>query len=557
MPNQPAKSRDQLRSEFLALKTPHDVAALLGYQYRFLVRVLYRTPDAAKYTSFDIPKRRGGKRTIDAPNPYLKAVQRRLSAVLYAVHRPRSSAHGFLRARGIVSNASRHFGRRHVGNVDLENFFGSINFGRVRGLFRAKPYGLPEPVATVLAQICCHNNALPQGAPTSPIVSNMLANSLDRELERLAKKYRCHYSRYADDLTFSTRQKAFPGELLASQGEGQVAATLGSELAAALHNQGFRPNPAKVRLAGQYVRQEVTGLVVNEKVNIRREFIRQLRAMIHALGKFGVEAATTKHYEQFSKKQYAPDVVPPDLAKIVAGKLEFVRRTIGEENPVYLNLLRRYCTAVGLPPPAPAAPEATLISLLGDSVWVLECDFDIRQGTGFMLEGVGLVTCSHVVGTRTKAFLPSAPDVKFLVKVIKQDELADVAILRLVGDPPRTQALVPAAEQCEQLDPLTVCGFGGYNEGDTLNIKPVVVSGFRRKRGLPEPRLLLNSGIVAGMSGGPVLNARHEVVGLAVTGAGREDEVDRADEHGVVPIATIMRVATEAADGTPVPKMAG
>ena len=318
--------------------------------------MLYRTPSAEKYTSFQIPKKRGGMRTIDVPVPVLKELQRRLSAVLYAVHTPRHSAHGFLQERGIATNASVHVGRRYVGNVDLESFFGSINFGRVRGLFLAKPYALSEPVATVLAQICCHENALPQGAPTSPIVSNMVATMLDRAMERLARMHGCRYSRYADDLTFSTDRAVFPPELLKPNSEGTVV--IGEALAVSLQQQGFRPNREKVRLSNRRGRQEVTGLIVNEKVNVRREYIRQLRAMIHALQKYGEAAATAEHYRVFSASRMRPSrlerrrqrphsasEVRPNLATVIEGKLEFLGSTLGKESPVYLNLLGRYQAA--------------------------------------------------------------------------------------------------------------------------------------------------------------------------------------------------------------------
>lgn len=282
---------------------------------------------------------------IKAPVPALKELQRRLSAILYTVHVPRPSAHGFLPERGIVTNASVHVGKRFVGNVDLEDFFGTINFGRVRGLFLAAPYGLPKPVATTLAQICCHDNALPQGAPTSPIVSNMIAIALDRELGRLAYAHSCLYTRYADDLTFSCEERVFPAEILERRPDGTIA--VGTELAVALQRQGFRPNPAKVRLADRHARQEVTGLIVNQKVNIRREFIRQLRAMIHAIERYGEARATQEHYTRYadSRRQALLSSMRPPLSTIIEGKLEFVRNTLGRDSPVYLNLWQRYCNA--------------------------------------------------------------------------------------------------------------------------------------------------------------------------------------------------------------------
>src|SRR5262249_16793586 len=123
-------------------------------------------------------------------------------------------AHGFKRKRDIRSNARQHRHRRWVFNIDLEDFFPSINFGRVRGFFiKNRDFALHEEVATVIAQIACHDNSLPQGSPCSPVISNLVAHLLDMRLVKLASTNGCTYSRYADDLTFSTNKKEFPADV--------------------------------------------------------------------------------------------------------------------------------------------------------------------------------------------------------------------------------------------------------------------------------------------------------------------------------------------------------
>ena len=201
---------EEFKKRFYALKTPLDVAELLDVDKSHLNYYLYICPPHQRYQKFSIPKRSGGEREINAPATALRIVQAKLNQVLQAVYRPRPSVHSFITGENIVKNARMHAERNYVFNVDLEDFFPSINFARVRGMFIAKPYQLPAPVATILAQICCHNNMLPQGAPTSPIVSNMLCAKMDNELGRLARKHRCRYTRYADDLTFSTNFENFP-----------------------------------------------------------------------------------------------------------------------------------------------------------------------------------------------------------------------------------------------------------------------------------------------------------------------------------------------------------
>lgn len=165
-----------------------DVARLLDFRPKALSYILYRQPAATKYKTFQIPKRNGGQRTINAPIDALKLLQRKLSNLLQDCadeinttrQRKDRTAHGFKRKRSIITNARQHRHRRWVFNLDLEEFFPSINFGRVRGfLLKNRDFGLNEEVATVLAQIACHENFLPQGSPCSPVISNLVAHLLD------------------------------------------------------------------------------------------------------------------------------------------------------------------------------------------------------------------------------------------------------------------------------------------------------------------------------------------------------------------------------------------
>lgn len=202
-----------MQEAFFKLRTRENVAALLDVRNTQLNYHLRISSPKSRYTTFSLPKKSGGIRTICAPITALKIIQQKLHQVLQMVYDPKPAAQGFLMGRSIITNAQRHVGKRFVLNIDLLDFFPSINFGRVRGLFLSKPYSLPENVATILTQICCHENFLPQGAPTSPIVSNMICRKLDSQLQRIAKEYRCTYTRYADDITFSTSLKTFPPSL--------------------------------------------------------------------------------------------------------------------------------------------------------------------------------------------------------------------------------------------------------------------------------------------------------------------------------------------------------
>ena len=275
-----------------AATTLHDVAAILGYQPKALAYLLYKLPPAARYTQFAVPKKSGGVRIINAPQDKLKRLQRHLSKVLYQCReeietlgpKRASLSHGFRKSHSIITNARPHIKRRFVLNLDIEDFFPSFNFGRVRGFFiQNNAFKLHPNVGTIIAQIACHNNELPQGAPSSPIISDLIAHLLDVRLVQLAKANTCSYSRYADDITFSTNLKTFPVDLAAQSSTVPSQWILGAPLVKAIQRAGFTPNPTKTRMHSKTNRQAVTGLTVNRKVNIQALYYRQLRSMAHAL----------------------------------------------------------------------------------------------------------------------------------------------------------------------------------------------------------------------------------------------------------------------------------
>lgn len=282
-----------------------DIANILGFKPAGLSFILYKKPKAQKYYQFDIPKRTGGSRKISAPYPDLKNLQSRLSDLLQDCITEINAArgisstlsHGFRRRQSIMTNAAVHRRKRYVFNADLEDFFGAINFGRVRGFFiKNQNFGLDPAVATILAQIACHENVLPQGSPCSPVISNLIAHVLDIRLAKLAYDTGCYYSRYADDLTFSTNKSNFPTNVASQIDQGTHCWEAGQELQKIVQKTGFAINSTKTRMQLKDSRQEVTGLVVNRKVNTRAEYRHIARAMTYRLlqtGKFQTKQSST------------------------------------------------------------------------------------------------------------------------------------------------------------------------------------------------------------------------------------------------------------------------
>lgn len=176
---------------------------LLGAKYSEIQKLIYPSP---KYKSFLINKRNGSPRLIQEPRKHVKELQYKILAFLEKNAKPpKPCVHGFTEGRSIVSNAIKHCRpeTRFLLNIDLENFFPSISFYRVRGLFQKIPFSCSFQVATVLAHICTKSGQLPQGAPTSPFIANLVCRRLDADLMELARRHQSTYTRYADDLTFS------------------------------------------------------------------------------------------------------------------------------------------------------------------------------------------------------------------------------------------------------------------------------------------------------------------------------------------------------------------
>jgi len=298
--------------------TKHELAALLGVNASILTYILYKLRPETQYVSFSIPKKSGGIRIVSSPSDRLKSIQSSLSNLLLdcvdginaikypdsEVNNPKavnskilklkisnsqikqpSLSHGFVRHRSIITNAMMHLNQKNVLNIDLEDFFDSFNFGRVRGFFiKNEHFRLDPHIATVIAQIACYDNKLPQGSPCSPVITNLITHSLDIRLASLAKKYSCNYTRYADDITFSTRDALFPVKIMREDNGVYIA---GKMLRNEIKRAGFSINDKKTRIQYKDSRQDVTGLIVNQKPNVKKEYWRTAKSQCHSLFRTG------------------------------------------------------------------------------------------------------------------------------------------------------------------------------------------------------------------------------------------------------------------------------
>ena len=256
----------------LKLQTRQELATFLGITNRLLSYVLYVKRTDSYYSSFEIPKASGGIRHISASSGLLKAIQKSLSFKLSEHLKSNSSyvSHGFIKGRSIFSNAHIHVNKKFVLRIDLKDFFDSFHFGRVSGFFQKNlNFQCSRTVAICLAQLCCYQQKLPQGAPSSPVATNLICQILDRRILNLSKRYKVDYTRYADDLTFSTNRLGFQDDWKGFY----------NKLKRIIDKAGFEIHESKTRFTTHDTRQVVTGLTVNKKINSSKVFIKNTRAM--------------------------------------------------------------------------------------------------------------------------------------------------------------------------------------------------------------------------------------------------------------------------------------
>jgi RNA-directed DNA polymerase len=285
-----------------AFDTPESLAAALGLRVGSLRQLAFARPTSttSNYVRFSIPKKTGGVRTISAPLPKLKAAQRWILDNILALLPLHEAAHGFVPSRSIVSNAAPHTAAQVVINLDLKDFFPTVHWRRVKGLFCKMGY--PEAIATILALLCTEPEReqveldgqryhvaqtprfLPQGAPTSPALTNLLCRKLDRRLTGLARSLGFTYTRYADDLTFSATSDEGAGHV------GWLIKAVGHVVTA----EGFVVHPTKTRVMRRGRHQEVTGLTVNDRVGVPRDQLRRFRATLHQIDRSGPSG---KHWQ--------------------------------------------------------------------------------------------------------------------------------------------------------------------------------------------------------------------------------------------------------------------
>lgn len=391
-----------LIEEFLHLSTEDDVSSFLALSSKQIG--FYLNPENADkhYVEYEIQKRSGGSRTIVAPVDALKLIQLKILHALELVYHPNARASAFVKQRGVMYNARPHLKAHEMVNFDIKDFFPSISENRIYGIFH-EYFRLGQEASNCLKHLVCYHGTLPQGAPTSPFLSNMIMYRVDQQLSQIAKSAGCRYSRYVDDITISSNRR-IPERIWKDN-------QLSEAIVHVIETNGFHLNTSKTRISRRGQRKSVTGIVVNEKYNVNRHYLRTVRAMLHL---FSTEVdygkpENRKEYAVLATKFHKPGIKPEDdlsdPEQVLKGMIAYIYQIRGEnpserfDNSLSSRLMQAY-NRIQWPnrsqfSPKNAYPETFRLM---NNVFSVHVTFDNDEvgvlGTAFLCDGV-VYTCFH------------------------------------------------------------------------------------------------------------------------------------------------------------------
>lgn len=527
-----------------------DIAEALNIKIGFLRRILFEEKTKL-YKQFEIPKKNGDIRVIYTPNDTLLALQRRLLILFENSVQVHPKAYGFVKGKSTVDNANQHLNKNYLLNIDLEDFFPSISSGRVYSMF-LRYFRLEQSVASTLTNLCCHPEGfLPQGAPTSPFISNVLCKTLDKELDRLAKNsFGSSYTRYADDITFSSNRPF--KEAIVSENNGNIV--LGSTLDDIISRNGFKVNANKIRLQKTNQHQEVTGIVVNTKLNIDRRYIRRVKAMLHSIEVNIDDLAIPA--QKLSDSKYEGDTIER-LFMIIKGMIDYIGMVRGKDDIIFEKLATRFNLVLEFSQIIIVRPIYIPFMFENNVCVIKQTEFyykdkegqedftDYGQGSGFLLKNYGIVSNYHVFEYLIEliyleelspsnnefyieTFFGEKASQLVKVKIDKFDKEKDIVLLKPEDDSLLNRGFEIRTEPLVQNSEIKLLGYPDFNNGDDLKqehgayLRAVTDNGIRKYE--------VNTIIFAGNSGGPVIDSNNKVIGIATEGK-------RISSNKVIPIS--------------------
>ena len=426
-------------------------------------------------------------------------------------------------------------------------------------MFLSNPFYFNNEVSTILTKILINDNKLPQGAPTSPIISNMICYILDNNLEKYCNRYNCNYTRYADDITISTNSYKFPKNIARKDSNNNII--LGSKIIKIIEKEaGFKINSNKTKFSEKMKRQEVTGIVINEKINIKRIYIRNLRAMLHNCRKCGIKNEARKYY---NNSMLSIEKLVYKYRKVLEGKLNFLRMVRGKYDKIYLKYAKEYNDIIG--------EEIFNIDeikeireYIEERTGVIQTSNGSSQGTVQFLQGYGAVTSTHVyinkeclsedvykkITNNTYKFPVLVDDLDFFYlstnknrkdkfvtppNIEQENKELDVIQLNVKND---KYFRINIEDELEIGKKVIVAGYGEFNNFEKSSILIENAEIIAEREIFNIKAKCINAKIYHGMSGGPVLNEKKEVIGIVYCGGDYSEGINNA----FIPIKSVIKI---------------
>ena len=517
---------------FLNIHTRQQLADYLSIDLKELT--FFAFSGKTFYRDFAILKNNGiDRRIISSPKAKLMSIQKTLADTLECIYQPPASVHGFVKSKSTATNALPHVKAKGILKIDIKDFFPSITAGRVRGLFLSSPFSFPAEVADTLTNLVSHNQSLPQGAPTSPIISNMICLSMDKTLLNFSRKHMLKYTRYADDLTFSSTSKRAISQTYSEDAHGNIVAS--KDLCGIINKNGFEINHSKTTFMGSETRQTVTGIVVNKKCNFRRSDYRYYRNLFHRWKKQGAEPAA-KHYLQHERRvKYRQVFYSEDeefsetrFRNHIRGMLSYFSMIASINDRESTPLQKLWTSYYDI------TKEAVPVMIPERSVFQTDAVYDYRKsgssdahifactGTAFLLKGIGFITAKHCVkpARDLHPLLDETPSVEIRAHGLSFNLQIESAIdgiddwcvfPSLPSSHP--QPGLSSASTFDLQRGVKVIALGYAEGGRQLRrIEATVTEVFGDE-------VVVDRAFVQGMSGGPVLNSRGKVLGIVTKGS--------------------------------------
>lgn len=525
-------------SKFLSIKTREELADYLSIPLKELTFFAYSK--SIFYKKAYIPKRSGRLRTLSIPIGKLKKIQHAIAEVLDDIYDPPDCVHGFVSAKSTVTNAARHTKKQFVIKIDLVDFFPTIRAGRIHGLFKNKPFSFPRDVVNALTNLTTTEDQLPQGSPCSPVLSNMICFRMDCALLEYARKHNVKYTRYADDLTFSSTKRGALSYIAKVNDVGKT--TVHKDIRKIILRNGFNINESKTKVMRSGSRQTVTGIVVNKKCNFRRSDYRFLRGLFHHWDKQGIEVAAklyteanwASHYRQrfYNKDELDRKKFVDHIYGLLCYYLMIIRRN-NRPSTSLQKLWTSFFDLTGIKTPM-LMPQRYVMRT--DSYYNFHLPGKNEGieggslGSAFLLDTGLMITARHCCKEQKPEYWRAIYDDDCCLLVewndggqrreseieyqsIKDSPLYDVAWFKTPDISDQLAGLRPAkGHSLQEGEIVTAYGYAdGKNQ--LRKIEARVTS-------IYEEEVIVSRAFIKGMSGGPVLNVRGEVVGVITQGSG-------------------------------------